>query len=183
MISFSKRNDPMSPHYKKLFIASGVFFVLTAFSSVMDIFLDGQDGLSSIHILIEIFTLVLSIAAAMFFLFNSIKITRENQALSQSIVSEVAKKEHYKQKVLKYSDGLSQAIEQEFQKWGLSQTETIIGFLILKGLSSKEMAEIQGSQDKTIRHHCSSIYKKSGLSSRSELSAYFLEDLLVSQDK
>lgn len=174
--------ETMKTNYKWLFIISGIFFSFLAFSSFMDIYHDGKDALSTGHIVLEVCTLILSIAAASFFTFNAIKMTKRNLALEQAVRSESEQKEIYKKKVLQFSAGLSSAIEDEFNVWGLTKTEKDIGFLMLKGLLTKEIADIQGSQDKTIRHHCSAIYKKSGLSGRSELSAYFLEDLLVSRD-
>lgn len=169
----------MNQHYKKYFILSGLFFSLMAYSSLMDVYHDGQDSLSRAHITMEIFTLVLSLAAALFFVISAIKITKENEDLTKAIKTENAQKEHYRKQVLQYSEGLSQAIDAEFSKWELTKTEKTIGLLVLKGLSTKQIAELQGAQDKTIRQHCSAIYKKSGLGGRSELSAYFLEDLLV----
>ena len=171
----------MKANYKRLFIISGFFFTLLAFSSFMDIYHDAQDSLSTGHIIMEFFTLALSVFAALFFALSALKMTKENMALTNAIRYESEKKELYRKKVLHYAEGLSAAIEDEFLNWGLTKTETEIAFLILKGLSTKEIAEIQGSQDKTVRHHCSAVYKKSGLSGRSELSAYFLEDLLVIQ--
>lgn len=153
--------------------------MLIAFGSIMDLFHDGRDGLSREHILMEFFTFILSTFAAIFFIVNAIRMKNENQDLLSTVRTESKEKKIYKDKVLKYSKGLSSAIEEEFSRWGLTKTEKATGLLLLKGLSTKEIAEIQGSQDKTIRHHCSAIYKKSGLSGRSELSAYFLEDLLV----
>jgi len=50
---------------------------------------------------------------------------------------------------------------------------------LLKGMSLKEIANIRSTAEKTARVHAMSIYAKSGLSGRSELSAFFLEDLLV----
>ena len=52
-------------------------------------------------------------------------------------------------------------------------------FLLLKGLSLKEIADIRHTTEKTARAQSGSIYAKSGLSGRSELAAFFLEDLLV----
>jgi DNA-binding CsgD family transcriptional regulator len=170
----------MKKQYNSLFIISGVFFLLIAFSSTMDLYHDAQDSLSQGHIAMEFFTLILSVSAACFFIFSAIKMKKENQALTLAVGKATEQKELYKKKVQQFSEGLSQAIEDEFLIWGLTKTETDIAFLILKGLSTKEISEIQGSQDKTVRHHCSAIYKKSGLKGRSELSAYFLEDLLVS---
>lgn len=150
-----------------------------AFSSLMDVYHDSQDALSNEHIIIEIVTFLFSLLAAIFFVFSAKKITNENKVLTKAVISESAQKEKYKEKVLKYSNGLSLAIDQEFSNWGLTKTEKEIGLFILKGLSTKEIAQLQGAQDKTIRQHCSAIYKKSGISGRSELSAYFLEDLLI----
>jgi len=52
----------------------------------------------------------------------------------------------------------------------------------LKGLSLKEIAEIRKTSEKTARAQCTPIYEKSGLSGRSELAAFFLEDLLVPKE-
>jgi DNA-binding NarL/FixJ family response regulator len=42
----------------------------------------------------------------------------------------------------------------------------------------KEIADIRQTQEKTVRTQATTIYKKSGLSGRQELSAFFLEDIL-----
>jgi DNA-binding NarL/FixJ family response regulator len=52
----------------------------------------------------------------------------------------------------------------------------------LKGLSLKEAADVRSTSEKTVRAQAQAIYEKSGLSSRSELSAFFLEDLLAPKD-
>ena len=54
-----------------------------------------------------------------------------------------------------------------------------MAFLLLKGFSLKDIAELRRTHEKTVRAQAASIYAKSGLSGRSELSAFFLEDLLV----
>ena len=53
-----------------------------------------------------------------------------------------------------------------------------MAFLLLKGMSLKEIAEIRDTAEKTARVQSMSIYAKAGLSGRSELAAFFLEDLL-----
>jgi DNA-binding NarL/FixJ family response regulator len=42
----------------------------------------------------------------------------------------------------------------------------------------KEIAEIRNTQEKTVRQQATTIYKKSELSGRQELAAFFLEDIL-----
>lgn len=51
--------------------------------------------------------------------------------------------------------------------------------LLLKGLSTKEIAAVRASSERTVREQARSIYSKGGLTGRSALSAFFLEDLLA----
>ena len=75
-------------------------------------------------------------------------------------------------------EGLGNAIRKQFQIWKLSDGEADVALLMLKGLSFKEIANMRGSLETTVRQQAVSVYRKSGLSSRTELGAYFLEDLL-----
>jgi DNA-binding NarL/FixJ family response regulator len=52
-------------------------------------------------------------------------------------------------------------------------------FLLLKGFSLKEVAEVRGTTERTARTQSATIYTKAGLSNRAQLSAFFLEDLLL----
>jgi DNA-binding CsgD family transcriptional regulator len=79
----------------------------------------------------------------------------------------------------KYLEGLSTAIDQQLSRWNLSPAEKEVAFLLLKGLSLKEVASIRNTSEKTARVQSIAIYSKSGLAGRSELSAFFLEDLLA----
>jgi DNA-binding NarL/FixJ family response regulator len=54
---------------------------------------------------------------------------------------------------------------------------------MLKGLSHKEIAAARATTETTIRQQALAIYRKSGLGNRSELSAFFLEDLLLPSDQ
>lgn len=45
-------------------------------------------------------------------------------------------------------------------------------------MSLKDVAAIRGTSEKTARAQSMAVYAKAGLSGRSELSAFFLEDLL-----
>ena len=60
----------------------------------------------------------------------------------------------------------------------MSAAEKEVAFLLLKGLSLKEIAIARRTSEKTARVQSSAVYAKSGLAGRSELSAFFLEDLL-----
>lgn len=81
------------------------------------------------------------------------------------------------------ANGLVQAIDRQFEGWGLSPAEREVGFLLLKGLALKELAEVRGTSERTVRQQAQAIYRKAGLSGRAELAAFFLEDLLVGEEK
>ncbi len=72
-------------------------------------------------------------------------------------------------------------IAAEFEKWRLSEAETEVGWMILKGLSFKEIGKLRNTSERTVRQQAQSIYVKSGLPSRADLAAYFLEDLHFDQ--
>jgi DNA-binding NarL/FixJ family response regulator len=73
---------------------------------------------------------------------------------------------------------LSVKIENQFAHWQSTPAETEVGFLLLKGFSLKEIADMRNTKLKTVQQQSQSIYQKTSLASRSELAAFFLEDLL-----
>jgi DNA-binding CsgD family transcriptional regulator len=75
--------------------------------------------------------------------------------------------------------GLARAIDEQLLGWGLTEAERQVALLLLKGLSMKEIAAVRGTSERTVRQQSLAIYRKSGLAGRAELSAFFLEDLLV----
>jgi DNA-binding CsgD family transcriptional regulator len=85
----------------------------------------------------------------------------------------------WKENSKKYIEGLSHSIDEQLDHWGLTKSEKEIAFLLIKGFSLKEIAEFRQTTEKTTRGQATSIYAKSGLTGRSQLSAFFLEDLLV----
>jgi DNA-binding CsgD family transcriptional regulator len=76
-------------------------------------------------------------------------------------------------------NGLGEAIDAQFTRWSLTDAEREVALLLLKGLSTKEIAAVRASSERTVREHARAIYSKAGLTGRAALSAYFLEDLLA----
>jgi putative tricarboxylic transport membrane protein len=74
--------------------------------------------------------------------------------------------------------GLSEQIDRQFEKWGLTAAEREIALLMLKGLRHKEIATVRGTSERTVRQQALTIYRKAGLEGRADLTAFFLEDLL-----
>lgn len=78
---------------------------------------------------------------------------------------------------------LGQAIAAEFRRWGLTPAEADIAGLLLKGATMKEVALARDTTESTIRQQAQGIYRKSGLSGRVELQAYFLDSLFAEAEE
>ncbi len=76
-------------------------------------------------------------------------------------------------------NGLGHAIEAQFSRWSLTGAEREVALLLLKGLTTREVAAVRSVSERTVREQARSVYAKAGLSGRSALSAFFLEDLLA----
>lgn len=129
--------------------------------------------------LVEI-SLIVAASLATMMLFSRV----EDQERTQlEIVRELtlAKQEgaEWRSRVKGLMDGLSSAIDQQFDRWGLSRAEKDVALLLLKGLSHKEVAQLRGRAERTVRQQALAIYRKANLSGRASLAAYFLEDLLL----
>ncbi|HJW45352.1 MAG TPA: LuxR C-terminal-related transcriptional regulator [Lysobacter sp.] len=76
-------------------------------------------------------------------------------------------------------DGLGAAIDVQFSRWNLTEAEREVALLLLKGLSTKEIAQVRAASERTVREQARAVYTKSTLTGRAALSAFFLEDLLA----
>ena len=86
--------------------------------------------------------------------------------------------EAWRREARPYVAGLTTAIENQFEVWGLTPAEREIGLLMLKALSHREIAALRGTTDTTVRHQAKTIYQKAGVENRASFCAFFLEDLL-----
>ncbi len=69
-------------------------------------------------------------------------------------------------------------VEDEFDGWGLSPKERDVAIFILKGLSNLEISQITGKKEGTVKAQTNSLFRKAGVSSRSQFACYFIEVLL-----
>lgn len=148
-----------------------------------DLFNDSAEGVKWSHLLLE---LVIALGAATGFVVLMRDSFRKSHQLIQSkeaIYQRDIEVERWKVESQKYIRGLSDAIDAQLARWSLSPSEKDVALLLLKGLSLKEIAQLRNTAEKTVRSQSVAIYSKSGLAGRSELAAFFLEDLLVPQNK
>ncbi len=131
---------------------------------------------------IEKLTLVLGMAAVAWTM-QGVRDLREGQAaLSRNLARAVAQGEDWRLSRRSEIAAFGEAVADQFRAWQLSAAEIDIAGLLLKGCSLKEIALARDTSEATIRQQAQSIYRKSGLSGRAELSAYFLESLFETSE-
>lgn len=157
-------------------VLSAVFLLVS-----MDIISDSKEGVVIWHLLLEGSVGLLSLFGIFYILRDSFQTKKSLIETSQKFSAYREEAEKWRAESKKYLEGLSQAIDDQLSKWELTAAEKEVAFLLLKGLSLKEIASVRNTTEKTARVQSMAIYAKAGLSSRSELSAFFLEDLLVPQ--
>lgn len=69
-------------------------------------------------------------------------------------------------------------VEGYFEKLGLTGAETEIAWLVLKGMSMAEIANLRQTRIGTVKAQCTAIYRKAGVSGKSQLVSQLVEDLL-----
>lgn len=144
----------------------------------MDLFTDAREGVVWWHLCIEgfaAFSAMIGIFTLLRGMFRVSRSLKEEQGRNEILLAESIK---WKEQSRKYLEGLSQSIDAQLTQWELTPSEKEVAFLLLKGFSSKEIAIFRNTGEKTVRAQSVSIYQKSGLAGRSELSAFFLEDLM-----
>jgi DNA-binding NarL/FixJ family response regulator len=63
---------------------------------------------------------------------------------------------------------LTHLVDRALARSGLTEKETEVARLLLKGLSNEEIATATNNSDKTIRQHVTAVYRKAGVTSRAE---------------
>ncbi len=154
-----------------LLAAFGLFFIV-------DISTDLQEGVPFTHLMHEMILFGISLAAIVWQLYQIVSKDRHISSLSHELLETKKSYQEWKQKTKSSAEEIRQSIDQQFGLWHLSHSEKDVALLLIKGLSMKEIADIRQTHEKTVRQQATTIYRKSGLSGRQELAAFFLEDIL-----
>ncbi|SFJ72609.1 helix-turn-helix transcriptional regulator [Celeribacter neptunius] len=76
----------------------------------------------------------------------------------------------------------SAMIQTQFDQWGLSAAERDIALLTAKGLTVAEIAQARSTSQGTVKSQNSTIYKKAGVSNRTQLVVALIDELLISPE-
>ena len=151
---------------------------LIALLAGLDLLVDQREGVTAWHLLAEGTVVGVAGLGAFHLLRGAWRLRKRLDMQDRDFLAFRRQAEAWRNDSRKYVDGLSRSIDLQLDRWTLSAAEKEVAFLLLKGFSLRDIAQARGTSEKTARVQSSAIYAKSGLAGRSELSAFFLEDLL-----
>lgn len=159
-------------------IVTAAVLALIALLAIVDLLIDLRDGVTAWHVLAEATAAAAACFGAFYLLRGAWELRRRLDVQARDFSAFRQQVEAWRAESRNHVEGLSRAIARQLDQWQLSDAEKEVAFLLLKGLSLKDIAAARRTTEKTARVQSSAVYAKSGLAGRSELSAFFLEDLL-----
>ena len=146
---------------------------------IADLVMDQPASWLSFHVIFETLMIAGALLMATTLWLGWWRAEQSLQEVNRSLAAHQAERDSWKASAQKALAGLGAAIDQQFTLWKLTPAEREVALLLLKGYSHKHVAQATGRSERTARQHAAAVYQKAGLGSRAELSAYFLEDLLL----
>jgi DNA-binding CsgD family transcriptional regulator len=145
----------------------------------VDLWMDWPASPGAFHVGFEVAALVLSLGGVGFLWGGWMRTRRSLSRTREASLQLTEERDAWRRRTEKLLRGLGEEIDAQLRSWGLTAAEREVALLLLKGYEHKEIAAVFGRSDRTIRQHAVSVYRKSNLSGRAELAAFFLEDLLL----
>lgn len=173
MSEAKKNND--AGHAKK--IATLIVAIIVVMHG-FDLWQDLTNGAPNLHLAWEAVMIGLGTTSFVLLVLSALKKAKRLESRLDETRKDL---QEWREKARLHTEGLTTEIDQQFVRWGLSPAEKEVGFLMLKGLSFKEAAEIRKASERTVRQQAQDIYRKSSIAGRNEFTAWFLEDLLTSK--
>lgn len=177
MSTLQSRSDPIDtpPGYP---FAIGIL-ALVAVLVGTDLLLDGRSGADPLHLVLEGTLMLLSAGGAARLWIDLRRARNSVLRLERDVGRARAEADRWRDEASEILSGLGASIGRQFDRWTLTDAERSVALLLLKGLSHREVARVRDTSERTVRQQARDVYRKAGLSGRSELSAFFLEDLLL----
>jgi DNA-binding NarL/FixJ family response regulator len=159
-------NEPDVTSERPLLTLTLIAFTLMAGLAAVDLVSDLREGTTISHVVVEGTILLVGFLGAALVARKLMMVTRLARAASaeaSSLAGELAKSaaeaERWRSEARDLVRGLSQAIDEQFDRWQLSPAEKEVGLLLLKGLSHREIAEARSVTEATARQQARAVYK------------------------
>jgi len=169
-------HDEDAPHLRMVLAA--VFLVVTL-GAGLDLLMDRPPTLLSLHVIFEMTLLAVSLGAAAYLAWGWYGAMAELRALRGPEGAGQDERDAWRSRAERALEGLGEALAIQFDAWALTPAERETALMVLKGYSHKRIGRLTDRSERTVRQHAVAVYRKAGVATRSELSAFFLEGLFL----
>jgi len=153
--------------------------LLAVIGGGVDLWLDAPESWWSLHVFYEVALIAGAILSIVALWSGWWRARRSLVATRQELEEQRVERDAWRASARQALDGLGRAMDERFTAWGLTPAEREVALALLKGSSHKVIAYQTGRSERTVRQHAVAVYQKSGLGGRAELSAFFLEDVML----
>ena len=168
---------------RRLRIIVMIVLVVVAAGGAADLYFDAPERWFSPHVLIELALMTVSGTVAVYLWRGWRSAAAGLVGARNSLAQREAERDAWRQRAEASLAGLSRAIDEQFASWGLTPSEREVALLLLRGEGHKQIAASTQRSERTVRQHAVAVYGKSGLAGRAELSAFFLEGLMLPRER
>lgn len=144
----------------------------------LDVMVDLSLNVPTSHIIEESMIVLIAGVLAIYLIFDIRKRTRNTRKLITQLHSANDQLHTMSKQLQQAKTQYFEAIEAQFNDWKLTPSEKEVALLMIKGLSTAEIAATRNTKEKTVRQQASTVYAKSELEGRYALSAWFFDDIL-----
>jgi DNA-binding CsgD family transcriptional regulator len=169
--------DPEQLERFRWLLAGGLALIVVG--GTIDLWLDQPSTWYSFHVLFELGMVAAALVMATALGMGWLRAERSALDLREDLAVRNAERDAWRSRARGALEGLGVVVQEQLQAWELTRAEREVAVLLLKGQSHKAIARSTGRSPQTVRQHASVVYAKSGLAGRAELSAYFLDELML----
>ncbi len=90
----------------------------------------------------------------------------------------VADRNQAQERLRRASGAFLDLLEERFAEWGLTPAERDVALFAIKGMSTAEISVLRSTSEGTVKAQTNAIYRKAGVSGRSQLLSLFIDDLM-----
>ena len=164
---------------ERLQLILGIALVSIMVGGTVDLILDEPESWLSFHVFFEVLIIAGAMVMATTLWLGWWRSVQSVEELRRSLEERREERDAWRASAEHALEGMGRAIDRQFDGWELTSAEREVALLLLKGHSHKAIARHTGRSPQTVRQHAAAVYRKGELSGRAELSAFFLEDLML----
>jgi len=157
---------------------TGVVLFIAA-SGFMDLYDDGLGDRWGMHQTIEVVLLSIALGSVVWIW---ILFARQMRRAKEHLAQMSGELKKFRERNSQALGAMKSAVHDQFRIWNFSPTESRVAEMIMRGYSMHQIAAILGKSERTVRHQAVSVYQKSAMTGRSDLTAFFLHDILGDED-